>query len=438
MPSSCSRSSAADRSASRIRSPALSCATRSPTESHSGVAYSGCEPTSRYSRAPFSRKTFEERPQWTTRRNRYRATSSGDRRRCPRNVQVTPYSFSMPKMRRSIVVKRTGRRKERREGARRRSAEVGADLVHRQATERAPLGAGAVEHTGLQLLRWHLPRLGNRCEQLHGRADRGRKVPAGLEAIAQGVGELLGVPAHRDVLVLVGDGAVEQDVVDRRAAVVTVDLAHKKLDLVGLHLLREDRGQRLRVRVGEVSCLHVLSPVLVAAEVGEPDARDSELLELRVLPDAGERDLVEVLVDLVQPHSRVPSEEQQAFGVFQSDHRAAARDALVRVVRAVLHQLLGSHVRHEAHEAALRSASTASTAEITSASGTSLAPTAVTTTMIGHRPRVASGPPVAESSSAASISASAATRSAASRSRPGRHRFLSEFFAGCPPDPVVW
>jgi len=31
-------------------------------ESHSGVAYSGWEPTSRYSRAPFSRKTFDERP----------------------------------------------------------------------------------------------------------------------------------------------------------------------------------------------------------------------------------------------------------------------------------------------------------------------------------------------------------------------------------------
>ena len=42
----------------------------SVTESHSGVAYSGWEPTSRYSRAPFSRNTLEERPQETTRRNR--------------------------------------------------------------------------------------------------------------------------------------------------------------------------------------------------------------------------------------------------------------------------------------------------------------------------------------------------------------------------------
>src|SRR6266508_2682961 len=101
MPSSCRRTSAAASSASRIRSPALSWATRSAMASHSGVAYSGWEPTSRYNRAPFSRNTFEDRPQCTTRRNRYRATSSGERRRWPRNVQVTPYSFSSPKMRRS-------------------------------------------------------------------------------------------------------------------------------------------------------------------------------------------------------------------------------------------------------------------------------------------------------------------------------------------------
>ena len=82
--------------------------------SHSGVAYSGCEPTSRYRRAPFCRKTLELRPQLTTRRNRYRATSSGLSRRCPRSVHVTPYSFSRPKMRRSMgvnVARRTAMRR---------------------------------------------------------------------------------------------------------------------------------------------------------------------------------------------------------------------------------------------------------------------------------------------------------------------------------------
>src|SRR5207344_2030789 len=49
------------------------------------------------------RKTLLLRPQDTTRRNRYRATSSGDSRRLPRNVQVTPYSFSRPNIRLSMV-----------------------------------------------------------------------------------------------------------------------------------------------------------------------------------------------------------------------------------------------------------------------------------------------------------------------------------------------
>src|SRR5580704_7677300 len=102
MPSSRSRRSASTSSPSRIRSPALSWVTRSIRLSHSGVAYSGWLPTSRYSRAPLRRKTLLLRPHETTRRNRYLATSSGDKRRCPRNVQVTPYSFSSPKIRLSI------------------------------------------------------------------------------------------------------------------------------------------------------------------------------------------------------------------------------------------------------------------------------------------------------------------------------------------------
>src|ERR1700691_5490671 len=102
MPSSRSRVSASTSRPSRMRSPALSCVTRSIRLSHSGVAYSGWLPTSRYRRAPFFRNTLLLRPHDTTRRNRYLATSSGDSRRCPRNVQVTPYSFSSPKIRLSM------------------------------------------------------------------------------------------------------------------------------------------------------------------------------------------------------------------------------------------------------------------------------------------------------------------------------------------------
>src|ERR1022692_4132021 len=101
MPSSRSRRSASTSRPSRIRSPALSWTTRSTMLSHSGVAYSGWLPTSRYSRAPLRRKTLLLRPQETTLRKRYLATSSGDSRRWPRKVQVTPYSFSSPNIRRS-------------------------------------------------------------------------------------------------------------------------------------------------------------------------------------------------------------------------------------------------------------------------------------------------------------------------------------------------
>src|SRR5246127_3697272 len=99
MPSSRSRRSASTSRPSSIRSPALSWATRSTTLSHSGVAYSGWLPTSRYRRAPLRRNTLLLRPHDTTRRKRERATSSGDGRRCPRKVHVTPYSFSSPNIR---------------------------------------------------------------------------------------------------------------------------------------------------------------------------------------------------------------------------------------------------------------------------------------------------------------------------------------------------
>ena len=81
---------------------------------------------------------------------------------------------------------------------------------------------------------------------------------------------------------------------------------------------------------------------------------------------------------------------------------------------------------------------TARTAAATSSSVDSVAPSEVTVMTTGKMPRARSGPPVATSSSAASINASTATRSPSSWVSPGRHRFFSEFFAGCAPEPVAW
>ena len=137
------------------------------------------------------------------------------------------------------------------------------------------------------------------------------------------------------------------------------DLPHQDLHLVGLHLLGEDRRQRLGVRVGERLRVHVLASVGVPAEVGQADPRDPQVLELAVLAGAGERDAVVDLRDLVQRGAGVLREEQQAIGVLHGHHRLPASDALAGVLGAVLHELLGRDVRLERHQLAPRPCSSA-------------------------------------------------------------------------------
>src|SRR5881409_300513 len=337
MPSSCRRTSAAARRASRIRSPALSWATRSVIESHSGVAYSGCEPTSRYSRAPFSRNTFEDLPQCTTRRNRYRATSSGERRRWPRNVQVTPYSFSKPKILRSTSMS-VGPRGTN--AGMRLAGQDPRHLVVGEAAELPALGPGPVQDTGLDRRGLDLAALGA-GERLHGFLHGGGQVPAFLKRPLEGLGQGVGVAADPDEPVLVGDGPVEQDVVDLVASVVARYLRHQDLHLVRLHLLGEDGGQGLGIPVGDVSGPDVLPPVRVPPEIGEAHAGDPQVLELAVLPHPGEGDPVVDLRDLVQRGAWVLRDEQDPVRVLEAHHRLAPGDALVGEVRAVLHELLG-------------------------------------------------------------------------------------------------
>src|SRR3984885_14475107 len=190
MPSSRSRRSASTSRPSRIRSPALSCVTRSTRLSHSGVAYSGWLPTSRYSRAPLRRNTLLLRPQDTTRRNRYLATSSGDSRRCPRNVQVTPYSFSSPKIRRSI-----------------RPLPVDRDVLGLGELQQALVGALSAQ-TGLLPPAERRRRVGHHTaiDADHARLQRlGRlQRPAQVPAVEVGHQAVLGVVGHGDGLALVG------------------------------------------------------------------------------------------------------------------------------------------------------------------------------------------------------------------------------------------
>src|SRR5699024_7097676 len=102
-PSSARRRFACAARSAKIRSPARSWATRSHQSSHSALAYSGQEPTSRYRRAALRRKTLEERPIATTGRNSSRAACSGSRARVPsERTHTRPYSVSSPPTRRRI------------------------------------------------------------------------------------------------------------------------------------------------------------------------------------------------------------------------------------------------------------------------------------------------------------------------------------------------
>ena len=159
------------------------------------------------------------------------------------------------------------------------------------------------------------------------------------------------------------------------------------------------------------------------------DPADPQVLELAVLADAGERDPVVDLADLVERGARVLRDEQHAVLVLETDDRLAPGDALVREIGQVLDPLLGWHVRHEAHAPHLPHDASGARRAARPLSTLS-APVAVTTTTVGKIPRVGSGPPVPASSCEASTRASIATCSASARSRPGRQRFFSELLAG--------
>src|SRR5262249_30987243 len=98
--------------------------------------------------------------------------------------------------------------------------------------------------------------------------------------------------------------------------------------------------------------------------------------------------------------------EQDAVGVGHDEDRATAGDALAGVVALVPHDLLGTDVEGRGHgqpPGFVRRASTTDwTTVATSSSGSRRRPSASTVMTTGQILRVRSGPPVAESSSAAS------------------------------------
>ena len=168
-------------------------------------------------------------------------------------------------------------------------------------------------------------------------------------------GDGVGLAAHDDEVGLVDDRAVEGQPVELVVLGGVADLGDAELDLVGLHLLGEDRAEGLGVGVGDHPAGDVAAVVGVAADVGQPDAGDPQALELAVAADGGEADAVVELADLVQGGAGVLGDEQDAVGVGEDGDAAAAGDALAGVLRAVAHELLGRGVVRHGHGSAPRS-----------------------------------------------------------------------------------
>ena len=147
------------------------------------------------------------------------------------------------------------------------------------------------------------------------------------------------------------------------------------------------------------------------------DTGDLQHLELVVLADAGERDAVVDLADLVQRARRVLGDDDDPVGRLQRHQAAAPGDALAGVVGPVLHHLLGRDVERHAHRPApsSRPPSWASARRSMSSSGSIRNPATSITAIVGKMRRTRSGPPVAASSSAAANSDRSARSTASSR-----------------------
>src|SRR6202012_684515 len=252
---------------------------------------------------------------------------------------------------------------------------------------------------------------------------------------------------------LIGDRSVVGNPVQLRrfGLAVVRNFGDAQLNLVRLGLFGEDGSQRLRVPVGQLPSGHVAAIVGVAAGVGELNSAATQIVELVELAGGGEADPVVQFADLLQRSRRVLRNEEHTTGKDQRDDAAASRNTLARELASLPHRLLGRDEVRETHESLpARSASgpkvsarerlsmTSRASSAMRGSATLDGPSAPIVTAGGEIPRPCSGPPVAESSSAASYSASTATRSAESASVTCEYNFLIDDFANIDPEPTDW
>ncbi len=189
-------------------------------------------------------------------------------------------------------------------------------------------------------------------ERGHGHPQRVGQRGVVLVGVLERPGDGVGLPTHHDVPGLVDDGAVVGQTVELVAAVGRADLGQAHLDLERLDLLGEDRAEQAGEGVGQRTGVHVPPVVLVAAQVGVPDAGHPQALELAVPADGGEADAVVDLGHLAQRRRGVLGDEEHAVGVREHDNAAAPGDPLAGELRAVPHHLLGGCVQRQRHGAA--------------------------------------------------------------------------------------
>src|SRR3954447_11524990 len=182
---------------------------------------------------------------------------------------------------------------------------AGEHLLHLRVGEPAELSprTGAVEDGHLELVgsqRSFLAVLACR-QRAYGEPDTFIDGESLVVSVADLGGDDVGVAAHDDETLLVGDAAV---VGEPEQLVVSGGFAYfgdGDLDLERLLTAAgEDRPEDLRVGVRERAAGHVPAVVRVAAEIGHANAGHAEVLELVVLAHRGEGNPVVDLRDLVQ------------------------------------------------------------------------------------------------------------------------------------------
>ena len=190
-------------------------------------------------------------------------------------------------------------------------------------------------------------------------------------------------------------------------------LRYNNLDLKRFGVFGKDGSQCLGIGIGKTAASDVFAIVGIPPGVCEPHPGYSKAFKFVVFTDRGEGNAVINLADLVQCTRRVFGHKCDPISVLNDNDTSPSSNALAGVVGLVLDDLFGGNIKRHTHqrsplapreppESPVRLTINSRMIGSSSSSVKRRYPSASTTVTIGKIPRVKSGPPVAESSSAAS------------------------------------